>query len=156
MSEFIVRPAADEADLEFVREMNGRLTDVIAAPAHSRRDVVAFQDRFTASAWQADTGEGAIFIAVDGESRRLGYVNVREGTDEIANETCGYVALLAVVAEAEGKGVGQALIREAERWAEEKGFSRIALDVFASNDRAQVFYEKAGFRPETLRLVKRL
>ena len=156
MLEFTIRPAGDEADRIFVRGLNGRLSGVIDAPTHLPEQVEAFQDRFTASAWAADAGKNATFVAVGSDGERLGYVNVREGADDIANEKCGYVALLAVVAEAEGLGVGQALIAEAGKWTREMGFARLALDVFASNDRAQIFYERAGFRPETVRMIKRL
>ncbi|GAA0652320.1 GNAT family N-acetyltransferase [Brevundimonas lenta] len=153
---FTVRPEEDEADRAFIRGLNPRLCGVIDAPTHSREEIEAFQDRFTATAWADDKTGGATFIAVASNGQRLGYVNVREGADEIADERCAYIALLAVVAEAEGKGVGQALLHAAERWSKDMGFSRVALDVFASNHRGQRFYETAGFRPETLRVIKRL
>lgn len=156
MSEFTIRPEKDEADRAFIRGLNVRLSGVIDAPTHSKEEVVAFQDRFTASAWGNDAGDSATFVAVDNGGQRLGYVNVRGSADEIANEKCGYIALLAVVAEAEGNGVGQSLLEEAEKWTREMGFRRLSLDVFASNHRGQRFYEKAGFRPETIRVIKQL
>lgn len=156
MSEFTVRPEGDQCDRAFIRGLNVRLSDVIEAPAHSNQEVVGFQDRFTDTAWAADSDDGATFLAVGADGQRLGYVNVREGSDEIANEKCGYIALLAVVAEAEGEGVGQALLDEAEAWARKQGFRRLALDVFASNRRGRRFYEKAGFEAETLRLIKQI
>ena len=156
MLEFSIRPEEGEADRAFMRGLNARLTSVIDAPTHSNDSVVAFQERFTASAWGSDTGESATFVAIKKDGQRLGYVNVRGSIDEIADERCGYVALLAVVAEAEGEGVGQSLLRQAEKWTKEMGFRRLSLDVFASNHRGQRFYEEAGFRPETIRLVKRL
>src|SRR3546814_9837805 len=61
---------------------------------------------------------------------------------------CGYIALLAVEQEHEGRGVAKALVEQAELWAREMGFSRLALDVFASNDHALKFYDRAGFRSE--------
>lgn len=156
MFEFTIRPEKDEADRAFIHGLNVRLSGVIDAPTHSKEEVVAFQDRFTASAWAPDTGKSATFIAVGKNGRRLGYVHVREGMDEIANEKCGYIALLAVGAEVEGEGVGQSLLEEAEKWTRETGLRRLSLDVFASNLRGQRFYEKAGFRPETIRLIKKL
>lgn len=154
--ELTIRPLCGEADLDFIRDLNVRLSGVIDAPTHSKQEIVAFQDRFTASAWENDTGDSATFVAVGRDGKRLGYVNVRGSADEIANERCGYIALLAVVAEAEGEGVGQALVEEAENWTKQQGFRRLSLDVFASNHRGLRFYEKAGFRPETIRVVKRL
>jgi GNAT superfamily N-acetyltransferase len=154
--EFTIRFEEGEADRAFIRSLNRRLSDVIEAPTHSRDEVVAFQDRFTASAWGADAGHAATLVAASDDGRRLGYVHVREGTDDIANEKCGYIALLAVAAEAEGEGVGLALLHAAEKWAKDMGYRRLSLDVFASNHRARHFYEKAGFRPETIRLIKPL
>lgn len=151
---FAIRLEENEDDRAFIRGLNARLSNPIEAPAHSQEEVVDFQDRFTASAWT--TEDGATFIAVREDGLRLGYVNVRGSVDEIANERCGYVALLAVVAEAEGEGVGQSLLCEAEKWCVQMGFSRLALDVFASNRRALQFYDRAGFRPETIRVIKRL
>lgn len=156
MPEFTIRPEKDETDRVFIQGLNARLSGVIDAPAHSKEQVVAFQDRFTATAWQDETGDSATFIAVGKDGQRLGYVNVRASADEIANERCGYIALLAVVAEAEGQGVGQSLLLEAEQWTRRMGFRRLSLDVFASNHRGQGFYEKAGFRPETIRVIKQL
>jgi GNAT superfamily N-acetyltransferase len=156
VSEFIIRRNEDEADRAFIHGLNIRLSAVIEAPTHSREEVVAFQERFTASAWECAAGDSATFVAVGKDGRRLGYVNVRSSADEIANEKCGYIALLAVEADAEGEGVGQSLLQEAERWARERGFRRISLDVFASNQRGQRFYEEAGFQPETIRLIKPL
>ncbi|PSJ37912.1 GNAT family N-acetyltransferase [Allosphingosinicella deserti] len=156
MSEFTIRPERDDADRVFIRGLNARLSDVIDAPTHSEDEVVAFQDRFTSSAWGDDAKPGATFIAVRTEGQRLGYVHVRRGVDDISDDVCGYVALLAVVAEVEGEGVGQALLDAAEAWAKSMGFRRLALDVFASNQRGCRFYEKAGYRPETIRLIKEL
>ena len=153
---FKVRPEQDEADRVFIRGLNARLRGVIDAPTHSRKEVETFQVRFTASAWADLEVDGTTFVAVSEQGQRLGYVNVRESADEIADERCGYIALLAVAEEAESEGVGQSLLRAAEEWSKDKGFKRIALDVFASNSRGQRFYETAGFKPETLRVVKRL
>jgi ribosomal protein S18 acetylase RimI-like enzyme len=68
----------------------------------------------------------------------------------------GYIANLAVAKEAEGKGVGKALLRAAEAWAKEKGFEFMSLFVFATNQHARAFYEKLGYDEDSLRLTKRL
>lgn len=156
MPDFTIRSEDSDKDRIFIRGLNGRLSGVIDAPTHSKQEVEAFQDHFTATAWEVGAADGTTLVAVDKDGKQLGYIHVRESMDEIANEKCGYVALLAVVAEAEGAGVGDALLREAEQWTRRKGFRRLSLDVFASNLRGRRFYEKAGFRPETIRLIKQL
>lgn len=149
-----IRLAEPETDRAFVESLDARLFEPIEAPAHSRTQIEIFQRRFTATAWRE--GGGAIFIAESEESERLGYMNVRTGQDDVAEEPCAYIALLAVIPEAEGSGVAAALLERAEEWTREQGYTLLSLDVFSSNQRAQRFYNKAGFGAETMRLVKRL
>jgi len=153
---FFIRASVGAADQEFIEELNSRLTKVIEAPAHSRREVELFQSRFTATSWGSDAGPQETFVAVNEHGARAGYVNVREGIDEITGEKCGYIALLAVTPIAEGKGVAQSLVNEAEQWAKQMSYGRLALDVFASNGRGLRFYEKVGFQHETIRVIKQL
>jgi len=54
-------------------------------------------------------------------------------------------AVLGVLAEASGKGVGTDLLEEAKRWATARGLHRIELNVMARNHRAIALYERAGF-----------
>lgn len=153
---FSIRLECDPEDRRFIEGLNPRLTEVISAPTHTSSDVRSFQEAFTATAWEANGAKSATFLAIGETGNRIGYVNVREGSDDVLGEACGYIALLAVEREHEGKGVAQSLVKQAERWAKEMGFSRLALDVFASNDHALKFYERAGFQPETVRVIKRL
>ena len=52
---------------------------------------------------------------------------------------------IAVAPEMRGSGAAMELIRCFERGVVEKGLSRISLTVFADNERAICFYEKAGW-----------
>ena len=151
---FSIRQGAGEADRPFIEKLNARLIEVIKAPTHTEYQVRSFQQGFTASSWNADIANNATFLAISGQGEPIGYVNVREGNDEIAGGKCGYIALLAVIPEAEGQGVAQSLVSEAENWARQMGFTRVALDVFASNERGLRFYDKMGFDHETIRVIK--
>jgi ribosomal protein S18 acetylase RimI-like enzyme len=153
---FSIRPGEGEMDRPFIEQMNARLVEVIKAPTHTESEVKSFQQGFTASSWNADIVNNATFVAINGQGAPIGYVNVREGNDEIAEGKCGYIALLAVVPEAEGQGVAQSLVNEAEKWARQMGYTRVALDVFASNERGLRFYDKMGFDHETIRVIKKI
>ena len=74
--------------------------------------------------------------------------------DYFTGEEHGHVGIIAVAAPAEGRGVGTALMRAAERWAQDAGFAKLTLTVFEGNRRARAIYEHLGYRPETLRYVK--
>ncbi|MDY7097934.1 MAG: GNAT family N-acetyltransferase [Pseudomonadota bacterium] len=151
-----IRAARDPEDRAFIAGLNPRLTEVIDAPTHSLQEVEQFQAFFTETAWEQNAGSNAIFIAQDEQGEGIGYVNVREGIDDILNKPCAYIALLVLEKAYEGKGVAQALMQKAEEWAANAGYERLALDVFASNTRALSFYESAGFAQETTRLIKEI
>lgn len=153
---FSIRPERGAKDRAFIERLNPRLTQVIEAPTHSDNEVEAFQAAFTATAWEQSAGKSSTFLAVDEANELIGYVSVREGSDEVLSEPCVYIALLAVERCHEGKGVAKALIQTAEEWAVEMGYARVALDVFGSNTHALEFYERAGFRVETVRVIKKL
>ncbi|AEK72049.1 acetyltransferase [Thermococcus sp. 4557] len=59
-----------------------------------------------------------------------------------------YVSNVAVYPEFRGKGIGKALMLEAERLAKESGAERIVLDVERDNERAIAIYKKLGYSVE--------
>ncbi len=66
----------------------------------------------------------------------------------------GDIANLAVAKEAEGKGVGKALMGSAEAWSKERGYRYLSLYVFGTNRHARAFYEKLGYGEDRLELTK--
>lgn len=59
-----------------------------------------------------------------------------------------YVSNVAVYPEFRGRGIGKALMLEAERLAMESGAKRIALDVEMENEIAIAVYQKLGYSVE--------
>lgn len=68
----------------------------------------------------------------------------------------GHVSVLSTTVDAEGTGVGRALIDYAERWTTRRGLSLMTLNVFAGNERARRFYDRVGFEVEMLKYAKRI
>jgi len=77
-------------------------------------------------------------------------------TDYFRRVPHGHVAILAVSAAAEGRGAGGALLRAADAWSRERGFSWVTLTVFHENAHARAVYAHAGYAPESLRYWKPL
>jgi ABC-type oligopeptide transport system ATPase subunit/ribosomal protein S18 acetylase RimI-like enzyme len=71
---------------------------------------------------------------------------VRYGTRH--GEPGGYVFGLYVHPAQAGQGVGQALLRHAERRLSERGSDTVSLHVFEANERARRLYAKAGYTPD--------
>jgi GNAT superfamily N-acetyltransferase len=66
-------------------------------------------------------------------------LTVHPDTDYLTGHPRAHVDILVVAPEAEGRGVGRALLEQVERWARERGCLEIARDVFADNNAAIAF-----------------
>ena len=149
-----VRPFA-EADRPFFQRIVDRLNP---GPTASPRDPAAMADYFRRlAAGEIEEPAGAeTFVAVDAAGMPLGLIALRPSEDYFTGHGRAYVETLVVTPEAEGRGVGVALMRHAEAWARARRFAEVALDVFAGNDRARAFYQCLGYRPDHIRLAKPL
>jgi len=147
----VIRPAT-LLDRGFLDSLDARLIAEAAAPGLAPENFVAFQTRYTRSALDRPAAGSETLLATDGAGAPLGYIHVEPTEDMLSGATVGYVSILAVTAEAEGRGVARRLMAEAESWALAKGYRFLLLDVFGSNATARRFYERAGFVADSLRL----
>ncbi len=67
-----------------------------------------------------------------------------------------YIAHLAVLPEARGRGIGTQLLSLAEDLARESHCRRCALDAFIENERARALYMRLGYRAEQVARNRRL
>jgi GNAT superfamily N-acetyltransferase len=101
--------------------------------------------------------EGSRLWVAEGADRAIvGVAYAERAIDYFTQETHGHLSILAVAAEAEGHGIGGALLETVEQWAKEQRYRFITLNVFATNHHAAAVYEHAGYRPDTVRYVKEL
>lgn len=147
----VIRPAR-AADRDFLVSLDARLIEEAAVPEITRDNLVAFQSVFTRNALDNDKPGVATLVATDQTGQPLGYIHLEPHHDMLTGDTAGYISILAVTAEAEGRGVATRLIEAAEAWAARSGFRFLLLDVFASNATARRYYARRGFVDESLRL----
>jgi ribosomal protein S18 acetylase RimI-like enzyme len=76
--------------------------------------------------------------------------------DQVSGDRHAHIFLLYVNPEHRRRGIGSALMHRAETWARNRGDGQIGLQVFQSNHPALRLYEKLGYHPQSLWLVKRL
>jgi ribosomal protein S18 acetylase RimI-like enzyme len=103
--------------------------------------------------------DGFTLLACRGEEA-VAYCACCRRTDDASIEpdmrAIGYVSELIVDAAMRGRGLGAALIAEAERRFRAKGYRRMVISVAAANHGAQRLYRRLGFRDHVLLLEKRL
>ena len=85
------------------------------------------------------------FLAAVENDAVLGYVGMMYILDE------GYISNVAVAPGQRRRGIGDALLKELMKRAEEYGLAFVTLEVRESNDPAIALYEKHGFQRVGLR-----
>lgn len=95
-----------------------------------------------------------LFVAEDDVGERLGFLHLQTQTDFFIGVLNCHISDLVVAPEHDGKGVGSALLRYADRWAKEHRCRHLTLAVFPGNERARKLYEHHGYGVETLRMAK--
>ena len=145
---------AVEADGEWLLPLSARLHDFGPPSWRPRSEMDAAVARSIAGAMAATGSHAAVFVAEGPDGRPLGFVHVHETTDFFTGEVHGHVSDIVVAAEAEGRGVGRALMDAGETWSRSRGHRLLTLNVFEKNARARALYEYLGFSPDTAKLVK--
>lgn len=147
----IIRPA-QPADRDFVLALADRLVS-FDVPAFRTKDELAEGDRRALAEWFRDPKpEEALFVAeLDGRPAGCAYLVTL--VDYFNERPHAHLSVLAVTAEAEGKGVGSALLDRSETWARERGSDRLTLSALVTNSRARGLYERRGFSGEYIRYV---
>jgi GNAT superfamily N-acetyltransferase len=150
---FIIRPATTE-DRAAVLALVPRLREFGPPPL---RPVEALDagERRTLERFFNDPLDGSqVFVAASPDGSVLGAGYAERETDYFTQEPHGHLGILAVAAEAEGRGVGRALMEAVEQWAAGQGYGLVTLNVFATNERAIAMYEHVGYQPDSIRYVK--
>ena len=119
-------------------------------PVHLWRDDAALLRTWIAG----DTDDCLVHVAETGDGVILGLTLVRLRSEALSHEPSSHLEAIAVVKEAEGKGVARALLDTAEDEAMRHGARTMTLNVISTNTRARRFYERSGYDGEMIRYIK--
>ncbi len=98
-----------------------------------------------------------LFVAEDASGVVVGFVWVGVLAREFQRDRyVGLVRDIYVAPNHRGKGLGKVLLRHAERFAAERGATRMTLEVTASNTAAVQLYKKQGYHVQRLQMEKPL
>lgn len=86
----------------------------------------------------------------------IGCLWMGTAVDQLTGDRQAHIFLLYVDLAYRRRGIGSALMYQAEVWAHERGDRQIGLHVFTTNHAALALYEKLGYQPHSLWMVKPL
>lgn len=139
-------------DQEFLFSLAPRLL-IGAAPWIDRERMLEAAQQWIADSLARHGSEAVVFVAEDSRRERLGFASVSRN-QHFTGVPQAYIGELAVEEAVEGRGVGKALVRACEQWAHEQGYTQLVLDTGFANERGRRFYERLGFKEESVRLVR--
>ena len=124
-----------------VRDMKGADLEAIVSLEKN-----TFSDAWTTKSIEDTCNQPQAFIVVaELDDKMAGYCIVYFVLDE------GEIARIAVDKDFRRQGVGRKLFQHVEKACEEKGITRLMLDVRESNESARKFYKSLGFEEDGVR-----
>ncbi len=155
----VIRPARDEdraAILEQTQLLNRHEEPITGNRRLDRAGAEA--SLADAEARVAESG-GAKLVAEDA-GRVVGHLFLTFATAPVyvreEHRPYALIAELFVREDCRGRGLGQALMAEAERIAAARGYRQLLVGVQAGNAPAEAAYARFGFAPFSLELIKRI
>jgi GNAT superfamily N-acetyltransferase/quercetin dioxygenase-like cupin family protein len=144
-----------ESDHDWIISLAERFTDFPLLPWRNRDEMLQANTRLIREMLQSPAPSSAVLVAEE-EGRPLGFVYVARNRDFFTQVETAAILSIAVVKEAEGKGIGRFLLEAAEQWARQQGLRHIVLNVFSANERARRLYESMHYQEESVKMVKEL
>lgn len=129
------------------------------APGHSFEHLAQTVEQYFSTDTPVWWVEPPLIAAAEGRpsvSQPIACLWLGSAIDQVRGDRHAHIFLLYVAPEHRRRGVGAALMRQAEVWALERGDRQIGLHVFQSNQPALNLYAKLGYSPQSVWMVKPL
>lgn len=147
---------ASSTDAGIIKAMLPRLANFEIPPVRTPEQLWQ-GDRDLVESWEKGERECLVYLATQGnDGDVLGAFIVTLREEVLNHEPSAHLEVLVVAEAAEGRGIGNALLQQAQIASKEAGAQSMSLHVFASNTRARAVYEKQDFDGELLRYYKPL
>jgi ribosomal protein S18 acetylase RimI-like enzyme len=146
-------------DTEFAafraRAVHDYAIEKVAAGEWPQERAAALAEEQTATLLPDGKSTDGMFIVMAeiDEVGPVGYAWLALKRPEVA---CAWIYDIAIDEEHRGKGYGRALLNGLEQVAREHDLESIGLNVFAGSEYARRLYERAGYKPTSIHMSKRL
>lgn len=147
-----LRPATAR-DRDFLSALAERLADFETPPWRPPEQVAAGDRRDLLAVLDAPP-PGSELVVAELDAVPAGCLHLVTRIDFFTERPHGHISVIAVTRQAEGRGVGHALMEYAERWSRARGYSHLTLNVFPGNARARAFYDRHGYALDLISMRK--
>jgi ribosomal protein S18 acetylase RimI-like enzyme len=148
-----LRPATP-ADVDQILELFPRLA-AFDLPANRSAEDLWRGDAELLRLWGAGAApQFLVYVAVNTEQQILGIAMAQLREELLSHEPSAHLEVIVVREDAQGQGLGKALIQTIEQAVREQGARSITLHVFAANSHARAVYERLGYSGELIRYIK--
>ncbi|MCB5177259.1 GNAT family N-acetyltransferase [Microvirga lenta] len=149
-------PSDQDAVIELIHRLNLFEADLVSDRRRDYAAAVAYYDELLQRLAKREgrivlAEEGGVVVGAMGYSRDEDAAYVVDGV-----RRHGTVTDLIVHEEWRGRGIGQMLLKEAERLTREGGMTRLFIGALVANEPACRIYETFGFEPYVSIMVKDL
>ncbi|WP_349947553.1 GNAT family protein [Lacrimispora sp. BS-2] len=93
--------------------------------------------------------EDNLFLAAEADHEIVGYISAQKGILRRVKHSAYIV--VGIRASYQRQGIGTSFFKQLDKWANEKGVTRLQLTVMCNNDAAKHLYEKNGFTVEGIK-----
>jgi ribosomal protein S18 acetylase RimI-like enzyme len=97
-----------------------------------------------------------VHVAAGPDGALLGAAIAQLREELLSHAPSAHLEILVVHGDAEGQGIGRALVESIETIVREHGAKSLTLHTFSTNTRARGLYERLGFKGELIRYIKHL
>ena len=146
-----IRPAT-AADERALLTLASRMANFELPPWRAAEEITGADARAMVDAVRGGHPDSQVFLA-EHDGRVAGCLHMVVAQDFFGRRHA-HLSVIATSEEAEGSGVGRALMTFADGWARDRSLPFITLNVFAANTRARRLYERAGYTLELLKYAK--
>src|SRR5262245_19893158 len=148
-----IRPAT-AADVDQMLELLPRLA-AFDIPEHRSAEDLWRGDAELLRSWGAgQLPQCLVRVAVNDVGSILGVAMAQLREELLSHAPSAHLEVIVVRDDAEGQGIGKALIQEMEQAVREQGALSMTLHVFAANTRARAMYDRLGYSGELIRYIK--
>ena len=150
--DYVIR-AANSADIPHIKQIMLRLAEFELPPKREPKHFYT-GDLELLDEWVDGIAPNVFVHVAERKGRILGVTMVTMGEEYFDHSPSAHLEVAAVSRDGDGRGIGKALIANAEREAQARGARSMSLHVVRNNARARHVYKQLGYEEELIRSIK--